>query len=705
MPVGVQPSLNPFDEADKTRTDKISTLSGKMQRLQIGGQYGLKCRLKKDNRFGWQYEPISITALIPQSKESQMIYLKSLISEDVANNLLAAYPNIVEDVVSGKVDEIDYSKVKGVQAFTWNRIKEKIFDNYIMSDIIVMLKPLGVTFAMIKKLQNEEPNAALLKQQLLDNPYIMTKISGLGFKKIDDLAMKLKPELYNSLERLVAFTRYYLSELGDGEGHTWVSESILKSAISNNVPQCMEHMDRLFASDSFLHCEDGKVGLKHYYNVENKICKLLIDKSKQISNISFTDQQIESAIKAAEDEQGFEYVPEQRKVIYKTLQNTVSFITGKAGTGKSSIMRAVLKAYQMNNYSISACALSAMASQRITEATGFPASTIHRMLGCQGEGKFTFNEDNPIYSNVVFLDEGSMVSSSLFLSLVKALSKNTRFIVSGDHKQLPPIGYGNTFSDLIDILNKECVNNLTKPMRQAAKSGILSDANSIRENVNPVTENAQPKIIHGELKDMYYMFRNNREQLFKIAVNTYLKSIETDGVDNVVIAVPRKKDCLNSTSELNKVIQNKLLPDETRFIKLNDTEFRVGAKVMQTVNDYEKNVFNGEIGYVTDIYENGKTKCCDVKFAENKKITYQLKELEQLDLAYAMTVHKLQGAGKQTVIGIIDNTHYKLLDNCMLYTLLTRAKKRCLLLAEPQAFSTCIKTSHNRRNTWTQLGD
>jgi len=705
MPIGVIPALDPFDEADKTKTDKIGTLSGKMQRLQIGGQYDLKCRLKKDNRFGWQYEPISIMALIPQSKESQMIYLKSLISEDVANNLLKEYPNIVDDVVSGRVDEIDYTKVKGVQAFTWNRIKEKIFDNYIMSDIIVMLKPLGITFAMIKKLQSEEPNAALLKQQLLDNPYIMTKINGLGFKKIDDLAMKLKPELYCSFERLVAFTRYYFSELGDNEGHTWVSENIFKSAISNNIPQCMEYLERLFSSDSFLYCKDGKVGLRHYYNVENKIRRLLIEKSQQISNISFTNDQIEQAIKAAEDEQGFEYVPEQKNVIYKTLQNTVSFITGKAGTGKSSIMRAILKAYKMNNYTISACALSAMAAQRITEATGFPASTIHRLLGCQGEGKFMFNEDNPIWTDVVFLDEGSMVNSSLFLTLIKALSRNTRFIVSGDHKQLPPIGYGNTFSDLIEVFPKKYVNNLTKPMRQALESGILADANQIRENINPITENAQPKIIHGKTQDMYYMFRNNREQLFKIAVNTYMKSIETDGLDNVVIAVPRKKDCLNSTSELNKVIQDKLLPDETRFIKLNDIEFRVGAKVMQTVNDYEKNVFNGEIGYISDIYENGKTKCCEVIFADNKKIVYQLKELEQLDLAYAMTVHKLQGAGKKTVIGIIDNTHYKLLDNCMLYTLLTRAKKRCLLLAEPQAFLACIKTSHNKRNTWTQLGE
>lgn len=345
------------------------------------------------------------------------------------------------------------------------------------------------------------------------------------------------------------------------------------------------------------------------------------------------------------------------------------------------------------------------------EAKEFPAMTIHRTLGCQGLNDFTYNKDNHLITDVAFLDEGSMVNASLFLHWLEAIGDNTRIIISGDHKQLPPIGFGNVFSDLIEMFDESVVSKLVKPMRQAEKSGILVDANKIRENINPISEKLQPRIIHGELQDMYYMFRTNRQSLFNIAVKTFIKSVESDGIDNVVIAVPRRKDCLNSTNEINKVIQNELLGDVLESIEGFDTTFKLGAKVMQTVNDYDKNVFNGEIGYVTKISEryDGKKKeeYCEVTytdiFGKDKIIEYTKKELAALDLAYAMTVHKLQGAGRKTVIGIIDNTHHQLLDNCMLYTLLTRAKKRCLLLAEPEAFLQCIRTSHNNRNTWMML--
>ena len=634
-----------------------------------------------------------------------------MIPEWMADNLINAYPNVVNDVANGTLKTIDYSLVKGVREITWNKIKEKIINNYLISDIISMLKPIGVTYAMIKKLLSEEPNPVLLKQELEKNPYIMTKIDGIGFRKCDDLALKLKPELIDSTQRLVAFIQYYFKDLGESKGHTWCSEKILRAAISNNIYECCNKVDWLLENNDFLHIDNGRIGLKYYYDIEMQIYHLILNKSQIETTINISDEAIDKAIKHAEEEQGFDYVVEQLDTIHKSLHRTVSLITGKAGTGKTSIMRAIVKAYMENNYMMTASALSAMAAQRITEATEFPAMTIHRTLGCQGLNDFTYNKDNHLITDVAFLDEGSMVNASLFLHWLEAIGDNTRIIISGDHKQLPPIGFGNVFSDLIEMFDDSVVSKLVKPMRQAEKSGILVDANKIRENINPISEKLQPRIIHGELQDMYYMFRTNRQSLFNIAVKTFIKSVESDGIDNVVIAVPRRKDCLNSTNEINKVIQNELLGDVLESIEGFDTTFKLGAKVMQTVNDYDKNVFNGEIGYVTKISEryDGKKKeeYCEVTytdiFGKDKIIEYTKKELAALDLAYAMTVHKLQGAGRKTVIGIIDNTHHQLLDNCMLYTLLTRAKKRCLLLAEPEAFLQCIRTSHNNRNTWMML--
>lgn len=706
-------TFDPFSD-NKTSDEenkKMSKLAGKMQHLVVGGEYVVKAKYKKDKKYGDQYTPIAIYAIIPQSRETQLLFLKSMIPEWMADNLINAYPNVVNDVANGTLKTIDYSLVKGVREITWNKIKEKIINNYLISDIISMLKPIGVTYAMIKKLLSEEPNPVLLKQELEKNPYIMTKIDGIGFRKCDDLALKLKPELIDSTQRLVAFIQYYFKELGESKGHTWCSEKVLRAAISNNIYECCDKVDWLLENNDFLHIDNGRIGLKYYYDIEMQIYHLILDKSKIETTINISDEAIDKAIKHAEEEQGFDYVVEQLDTIHKSLHRTVSLITGKAGTGKTSIMRAIVKAYMENNYMMTASALSAMAAQRITEATEFPAMTIHRTLGCQGLNDFTYNKDNHLITDVAFLDEGSMVNASLFLHWLEAIGDNTRIIISGDHKQLPPIGFGNVFSDLIEMFDDSVVSKLVKPMRQAEKSGILVDANKIRENINPISEKLQPRIIHGELQDMYYMFRTNRQSLFNIAVKTFIKSVESDGIDNVVIAVPRRKDCLNSTNEINKVIQNELLGDILESIEGFDTTFKLGAKVMQTVNDYDKNVFNGEIGYVTKIGEryDGKKKeeYCEVTytdiFGKDKIIEYTKKELAALDLAYAMTVHKLQGAGRKTVIGIIDNTHHQLLDNCMLYTLLTRAKKRCLLLAEPEAFLQCIRTSHNNRNTWMML--
>lgn len=707
IPFFTNGEANKFDNSEEKK--KFCNIVGKMQQLSIGGEYQIKAKYEYNKQYGHQYKPLSIYALVPQTKEMQLLFLKTIIPEWMAENLINEYPNLVNDVANGTLKEIDYSKIKGVREITWNKVKEKIINNYLISDILMLLKPLGVTYTMIKKLLSDEPNPVLLKREIEKNPWVLTRVDNLGFKRVDDLALKLKPELIDSTQRLVSFIQYYFKDLGESKGHTWCSEKILRTAISNNVYECSDKVDWLFENNNFLHIVNGRIGLKYYYDIEQQIYQLILDKSKVDTTINISDTAIELAIKHAEEEQGFNYVVEQLDTIHKSLHRTVSLITGKAGTGKTSIMRAIVKAYTENNYMITASALSAMAAQRITEATEFPAMTIHRTLGCQGLNKFTYDMDNHLITDVAFLDEGSMVNASLFLHWLEAIGDNTRIIISGDHKQLPPIGFGNVFSDLVEMFDDSIVSKLIKPMRQAEKSGILVDANKIRENINPISEKLQPRIIHGELQDMYYMFRSNRQSLFNIAIKTFLKSVETDGIDNVVIAVPRRKDCLNSTNEINKIIQNELLGDVQQSIEGFETNFKLGAKVMQTVNDYDKNVFNGEIGYITQIgerYESKKKKeeYCVVTYSDicghDKLIEYTKKELTSLSLAYAMTVHKLQGAGRKTVIGIIDNTHHQLLDNCMLYTLLTRAKKRCLLLAEPSAFLQCIRTSHNHRNTW-----
>lgn len=693
------------------KTVHMSTLAGCMQQLYLGTEYKVEAELQYNKKYNsYQYKPITILATTPKNVQQQKAFLQSIINPRQADVLLEKYPNIVEDVVN-KRDNVDTSTLKGIKDYTWKRIKEAIINNYVISDILVMLQPLGVSYNMIKKLVDSEPNPALLKDKLLKDPYIMTKIRGLGFKKVDDLALKLNPDLRVSTKRVYAFIRFHLNYVASQEGHTWIYISQLKAAAKDSISECMELLEQVISSESSCRTmfvvTANKIGLRKYYEYEMDSLDILrsINKMNDSASWNISQETIEAGIKVAEEQQGFIYTQEQSELIRQAVQNNVTVISGKAGTGKTSISRGIINIYKKANKSIACCALSAKAAQRITEATGNPSSTIHRLLGWSGTD-FCHNHDNPLQADVLFLDEASMVNVDIFYHLVCAVKEGARVILCGDNRQLPPIGAGNIFSDLLEYSKDFNVNKLTKVQRQAQDSGILSDANKIREGINPL-EFADSKIVTGKLQDMVYMFRDSAEVLQQIAIKTFFKSVEKDGYDDVIIVTPRRTNCPNSSAELNKKIAAEIFAGkpESEGFTYGSITFYPGIKVMQQVNNYDKNVFNGEIGYVDSITTDEKrSKVITVKYpfgTESKMIQYNPNELSELDLAYALTCHKCQGSGYKTVIAIIDTSHYIMLDSCLLYTAITRAKKRCLLLADPKAFIRCINTNKSTaRQTW-----
>lgn len=687
-------------------------LSGRMQKLYLGDTYNVVAKPVYNKKYSnWQYEPISIQAAVSKSEEQQRAFLRSILTEKQTDTLMSAYPNIVEDIMDGK-DNVDLSKLNGIGETTYGIIKKKIIDNYVISDILAMLQPLGVTIRTIKSLEKWESNPVLLKKQLIQNPYILTRIKGFGFKKVDVLALKINPESKCSNERLEAYIVYYLQEVGETYGHTWVTIDILKSNVRDNVIECIDLFDKYIDDDQvkenpLLEIGEGnKIGLKRYYNVEEYIFNKVTE-MKDVKPIAITESDINDGLKEAEDKQGFSLTDEQKDAVINSFKNNITIISGKAGTGKTSVVRSILTIYSKANYQIGCCALSAKAAMVIRESTGFPATTIHRMLGCQGANKFKYNKDNPLPFNVLFIDEGSMISADIFYLIFQAIKSQTKLIICGDNGQLPPIGYGNIFNDLLGMGEYLNCYELTKVMRQAADSGITSDANVIRSGNNPINK-PELKIVTGKLKDMTYMFRDDRDVLNKLAIKAYMGAIKTYGVDDTLIGVPRKKDCVNSTGRINEAIQELLLPNETRMITYGTRRYKLGAKVIQKVNNYEKNVFNGDVGYITDISttvrDGQKLNTFTVEYKsgeDTKTIEYEQGEIDQIDLAYAMTIHSLQGSGYKAVIIVIDNTHFALLDNCLLYTAITRAKKKCLLLAEPYAFKKCISENKTaKRQTW-----
>lgn len=692
-----------FDE--QMQPCKGSALAGNMQQLTIGVAYHVTAIAEYNQKFKQhQYVPQIVKAIQPVSQTAQAAYLRTQVTPKQAENILALYPNVVQDILDNK--DIDYNAIKGIGKKTWDKICENVIKNYGVADIITLLQPLGVTYNMINKLIQHYPTPEIAKQELQRNPYILTRIHGLGWQRVDDIALKLYPQFRESDIRTLAFLKYYLRGLGENEGHTYMRLDALNEEVNTHIPECYEVYQSIIEKQKhnglFLHFEDDLIGLQEYYDTEYEVVNIL----KHLNSInSYFSIDFEAGRQRAENAQSFKFTDEQIECLKQCCQGNVVLISGGAGVGKSTILRGIVNIYQ--KYSIACCALSAKAAQRIKEATGHDAMTIHRLLGYDGR-KFKFDVNAKLPYNVLIIDEASMINTSLFYHLLCAVNEGTKVIVCGDDGQLPPIGYGNSFHDLLNLdLFNSC--KLTKIMRQAAKSGVIVDAWQIRNNKNPL-QRYEHKIVRGELGDMTYMFRTNREAMRDLAINLFFKSIENGSVEDTVIITPCKQNRVNCTQEINNIILDRLIPDDGKLsARYGQKVFRVGTRVMQIVNDYKNNVYNGEMGYVDKIYHahdnNGKYLCIDIAFGDDgqKVVSYKQSELCNIELAYCLTVHKMQGSGVKNVIVLIDNTHFKLLDSCLLYTGLTRTIKKCLLIAEPNAFERCIKTKASKRRTWLSL--
>lgn len=702
---------NIFEDDEDFEPHYIVTVAGKVQQLYAGSEYEFIANEVYNTRYkSWQYEPVTVTALAPSSLASSKLFLSSILTENQASILLKEYPNIIQEIIDGK-DNVDIGKLKGIGDKSYKNIKEKIINNYVISDIITMLQPYGVTYSAIKSLLKWEPNSSILKQKIKENPYELTHAKGFGFLKVDKLALKIQPELIDSGKRLFAFIKYTLNKEAEENGNTWMSFTDLNNRIIDSIPQCKDLFDNLVEQkesgffSGFFFIDNNKIGLKKYWDCENAIYDIL----KELELYQFSGKiDVSAGIEKAEKQFGYELSEDQKNVVRQVENSNVVIFTGNAGTGKSTTARAILNSFP--NSSIACCSLSAKAAQRIQEATGFKATTAHRMLGASREG-FTFTSENRMSYDVIFIDEASMLNCSLFYHIISAVKEGAKVIICGDHAQLPPIGAGNVFSDLLHMKDDFNVSVLTKVHRQAERSGILTDANKIRKGIFPIEE-PKPQILSGELKDMAYVFRDIKERIQDIAVKQFLRAVESKGLDNVSCIVPRKDIVINSALELNKRIQAELIDtNNAHCIQGLLNKFYVGDRVIQIENDADRDVFNGEVGYVEDVYPQAKNNetIMTVRFKstltnDDKLVEYTKDDLKTILLGYATTCHKAQGSEYDYVIVVIDNTHFTLLDNCLLYTAITRAKKMCILIAQPEAFNRAMKQNFNRnRQTWLRL--
>jgi putative ATP-dependent exoDNAse, alpha subunit-helicase superfamily I member len=690
-------SYNPFTEEYNV---KIVGITG---RLNIGCEYQIKGEFEISKQYkSSQYKVMDITPLMPTSRKETEIFLRSILTDNQTNILLEAYPNIVNDIIADSGYTIDYSKTKGIKETTYTKIKDTIIRTFGSKELITMLIPLGITMTMVGKIAKLFPSSKVAKDKVYENPYILTKIKGIGFKKADEIALKLQPSLQNSYFRAISFIEYYLKETGQSAGHTYITFDEMLKVAKNNIPECKEHIINIVnKGDDLLYVDKHNkiIALKYYKDIEQNVYNKLMFLKNSLSKWSDIRQKdinvLQKRLKNIEIEQGFSFTDEQIKGIQTIINNHITCVIGNAGTGKSTVSNGFLKLFSKQGYTITQCCLSGKASLRLSEINGYPASTIHKLI---------YSEHN-IETDILVIDEASMIGLELFRDLIYKTSPDTKIIIMGDVGQLDSIGLGNIFKD---ILNSKLfpVVELTQIHRQAQKSAIISDSIKIRHKQNIVNNYFIGEETHGELQDLQIRSYLKPESTFDYVIKDYIDNYKEVGIENIQAVLPMVSRGGSSVYRINNEIQkyvNPQSPSKQEITLQLDKDhkyiIREGDKVMNVTNNYniEPNIFNGNMGIVQKISKDNMI----VDFVGIGIVDIPSDWYNNIILAYASTCHKLQGSEFDIVVVGVDMSAFKLLSNQWIYTAITRAKKKCYLNCQLTALNTAISNMiTTNRNTF-----
>ena len=683
----------------------IGTLVGNCIRCIEGDTCNVEAEGVVHPNFGFQYKIISLNYDKPMDAGSMYTFLSAILTDAQTTVLYNAYPDIVDRVLEDNNYMPDLRTLKGIGEKTWYRIRDKIIDNLGYTELITLLAPVGCTLYMIKQIGKGEKDLSLLKKKILDNPYVLCDLPHMGFKKVDNFAIKLNPHIEYSEYRVYSCINYILEDIANNDGHCFIPIDELKIRFKELISDkdilpvledvlSYEREKNKNNQNPTLCIDENNVGSIMYKRMEQFILNKFIDIQNVVNIWELNYKDFFNSMKITAQKQGFCLSHEQAEAVRSIAEKNVTIISGKAGVGKSSVIKAILEVYK--NKSIGMAALSAKAAKRMREVTGFEsAQTIHRMLRYNGKG-FEYNENLLLPYDLLILDECSMNNIYLFYAILKAVKNTTKIVMAGDFCQLASIGVGSVFSDLVKnpIFNNHL---LTQVYRQSENSFINEHANIIREGIMPfnIEKGLMP---FGS--DVLYIFRNKSEDILNTAVNLYCEYLKTTKIEDITIVVPRKDTVCVSCEFINNKIQDRLLKDEERFITYYDKVFKVGSRIINKKNDYDKGILNGELGSV--IFAD--RDCMIVKFDEGHTAEFKRAELDNVELGYAISVHSSQGSQYKITIVAMDMCSYTLLTSNMIYTAMTRACKNLIVVSQPSAFKRSVtNVQEHYRNTYLKL--
>ncbi|EMY9862719.1 TPA: ATP-dependent RecD-like DNA helicase [Clostridioides difficile] len=690
---------------------------GCMPTLAIGESIEVEGKWVNHKIYGTQFEVNSFMPVTPSSLEGIYVYLSSGmihgIGEKMAKRIIDKFGVDTLEVIQNSPEKLQ--EVEGIGSKKVKQIVKSYEEDRELRNIIIQLSPFGITPNYCLKIYKKYKSSAI--EVINKNPYQLAEdIRGIGFKVADSIASKIGIDK-NSKDRICQGILYTLNK-SLSNGHTYLPEHVLiqdSEKLLELNGEIIKECVMMLVYNQKIHIEkvnnENLIYLMPYYLAENGVCSQIV----KLSQYEFEDLKIDidNEINVLEEDKKIKLAEKQILAVKESVNSGVLIITGGPGTGKTTTINAIIDIFENNGKSVTLAAPTGRAAKRMSETSNKEAKTIHRLLemGFSTDDDLTFfkDEEDPINSDVIIVDEVSMVDIILMYNLLRAIKLGTRVILVGDSDQLPSVGAGNVLKDMINsnIIN---VVKLNEIFRQAQESLIIVNAHKIN--------NGEPLYLNTKGKDFFFIRKSTNEEILNEIiglVNERLpKFYKVDKLKDIQVLSSMRKGELGVTNlniELQKYLNKKeKFKAEESFSK---RLFRVGDKVMQVKNNYTKKwetedqkesgegIYNGDIGYVYHIDKDKKT--IYILFDQTKIVSYLYDELDEIDHSFCTTIHKSQGSEFPVVVLPIAWAPPMLLSRNLLYTAVTRAKKLVVLVGDVKYLEYMIK--NNRVNQrYSNLG-
>ena len=634
-------------------------------------------------KFGKQLKVTNFKSILPQDEEGIIKYLSSGrikgVGRKTAEKIVKKFGVSTFEILESNPDKLQ--DIKGIRKKIVDEVKSNFKDNKTIRELSVKLSPFGIGNETVFKIFKEFGSSSYEILEL--NPYIMIdRIKGVGFRTADTIAKGFGIPKDNT-NRIRAGIHFLLSQLEQKNGDLYMEEAEFLNRSSNildvfpeNITNCINDMIERNELRREKIPENIILSYKNYI-----IEKMIANSLHTLNNSDSNTEKVDVNFDFIFEKTSVTLTEEQKNAVVSAVNNRITIITGGPGTGKTTIIRAIIESLMKDNKHVLIAAPTGRAAKRIEEASMYQASTIHRMLKINPETKnFVHNEHNPLVADAIIVDEFSMVDSFIFYSLLRAVPQHARLIIIGDKDQLPSVGPGNV---LRDIINSGFFNiiYLSRNFRQTADSLIIENAYKIN-NGNNLTLQSYSE----ELDFVFIKVFNENQALEKVLrILEFYKNEYTFNSPDIQILVPMYRG-ESGIDNINSIVQDRF-NSEPFFIKKEKVYFKRWDKVMQLKNNYDKEIFNGEQGVICDYDTEKKTLFVDFY---GEILEYDADELEELTPSYAVSVHKSQGSEFDIVILVLLPAHSIMLNRELFYTAVTRAKNRFFLISDENTIQNAI---------------